>query len=83
MQRDHKLEQKENEARQKRCKYKAIYYGELVQLQHTMTKKYLAVSSSDTSLTENTKLKVRFQNNSVPYHVKNMRYGCNQLAMKN
>ncbi len=59
MQRDLELELKENKAKQERCIGKAIYYGESVQLRHTMTKKYLAVSSSDTSLTENTKLRVR------------------------
>jgi hypothetical protein len=59
LQKDLELELKENKAKQERCIGKAIYYGESVQLRHTMTKKYLAVSSSDTSLTENTKLKVR------------------------
>ena len=59
MQRDVELEIKENEAKQKRRSGETIYYGELVQLKHVMTKKYLAVSNSDTSVTENTKLRVR------------------------
>ena len=53
------LELKENEAKQIRRIGEAIFYGELIQLQHTLTKKYVAVSYSDTSLTEDTKLKVR------------------------
>ena len=61
LQRDLELELKENKAKQERCNGKAIHYGESVQLQHTMTKKYLAVSNSDTSLTENTKLRVSVQ----------------------
>jgi hypothetical protein len=61
MQRDLELELKENKANQERCNGKVICYGESVQLRHTMTTKYLAVSSSDTSLTENTKLRVRVQ----------------------
>ena len=60
IQRDLQLEMNENEAKQKRRSGEGIYYGELVQLQHTMTKKYLAVSNNDTSLTENTKLRVRY-----------------------
>lgn len=50
----------ENEAKQKRRSGESVYYDELIQLQHTLTKKYLTISNSDTSLTENTKLKVRF-----------------------
>ena len=53
------LELKENEAKQERRIGEAVFYGELIQLQHTLTKKYVAVSYSDTSLTEDTKLRVR------------------------
>ena len=58
VQKDAKLELNENQEKQKRLNGAPIFYGDNIQLQHTLTKKYLATSTSETSRTERTKLKV-------------------------
>lgn len=58
MQKDATLEQNENREKQKRLNGEPICYGDSVQLQHTLTRKYLATSTTETSRTEHTKLKV-------------------------
>lgn len=57
-QKDVKLEMKENCVKQKRMEGTPIFYGDNIQLQHTLTRKYLATSTMETSRTEYTKLKV-------------------------
>ena len=59
MQRDSEVERQENAAKQKRMEGLPVNYGDNIQLLHTFTGKYMCVSTTDTSLTENTKLKVR------------------------
>ena len=58
MQKDVVLEMNENKEKQKRLDGEPICYGDNVQLQHTLTRKYLATSTTETSRTEHTKLKV-------------------------
>ena len=58
LQKDVKLEQNENKEMQKHLNGEPICYGDRIQLQHTLTKKYLATSTTETSRTECTKLKV-------------------------
>ena len=58
-QRDGEVEQAENAAKQRRLQGSSVYYGDSIQLQHTLTGKYVCVSTTDTSLTENTKLRVK------------------------
>ena len=48
----------ENAARQARLKGSSVRYGDTVQLQHTLTGKYIGVSTTQTSVTESSKLKV-------------------------
>ena len=52
------MEMAENTANQQQLQGSSVSYGDSVQLLHTMTSKYLCVSSTETSVTENTKLKV-------------------------
>lgn len=58
MQRDGEVEQAENAAKQKRLQGSSVFYGDSIQLQHTLTGRYVSISTTDTSITENTKLKV-------------------------
>ncbi len=53
------MEKAENAARQRRLKGSDVYYGDSIQLLHVLTGKYICVSSTETSVTENTKLKVQ------------------------
>ena len=56
--RDGEVEKVENAARQARLKGSSVRYGDTVQLQHTLTGKYISVSTTQTSVTESSKLKV-------------------------
>ena len=49
----------DNELDQKRLEGQEVLYGNLIQLQHAFTGKYLTINSSATSLLESTNLKVR------------------------
>jgi hypothetical protein len=60
------VEQAENAAKQRRLQGSSVFYGDSIQLQHTLTGKYVCVSTTDTSVTENTKLLVRKENNCRP-----------------
>jgi hypothetical protein len=51
-------ELKENAAEQERLLGSQLVYGEKIQLQHTLTGKYVRVNSTLTSRTENTSLRV-------------------------
>ena len=53
------MEQQENAAKQRRLQGSNVYYGDLIQLRHTLTGKYVCTSTTTTSITENTKLRVR------------------------
>ncbi len=53
------MERQENAAKQRRMEGTIVSYGDSIQLQHTLTEKYVCVSTTDTSFTENTKLRVR------------------------
>ena len=52
---------KENDSDQERLSGQSVLYGAQIQLQHTFTKKFLAVNPSFTSLLESTNLKVRLK----------------------
>ena len=52
------MEKAENAAKQRRLQGSNVYYGDKIQLQNTLTGKYVCVSKTDTSYTENTKLRV-------------------------
>ena len=58
LQRDSEVERQENAAKQRRKEGSTVSYGESIQLLHTLTNKYVCVSTTDTSYTENTKLRV-------------------------
>ena len=49
----------DNELDQKRLEGQEVLYGNLIQLQHAFTGKYLTINSSATSLLESTNLRVR------------------------
>ncbi len=59
LQRDGEVEKVENAARQARLKGSSVRYGDTIQLQHTLTGRYIGVSTTQTSVTESSKLKVR------------------------
>ena len=52
------VELKENEAKQRQLRGNYLCYGDSIQLRHTLTGKYICVSSSETSYTERSKLRV-------------------------
>ncbi len=52
------MEKEENAARQRRLKGSDVYYGDSIQLLHVLTGKYICVSNTERSVTENSKLKV-------------------------
>ena len=62
--RDSEVERAENAAKQRRLQGSNVYYGDSIQLLHTHTDKYVCVSATDTSKTENTKLRVRVAGSS-------------------
>ena len=59
LQRNADAEIADNELDQKRLEGQEVLYGDLVQLQHAFTGKYLTINSSATSLLESTNLRVR------------------------
>ena len=63
------MERAENAAKQRRLQGSNVYYGDSIQLLHTLTGKYVCVSTTDTSVTENTKLKVDYVTKSLWYIV--------------
>ena len=52
------VEKSENAARQARLSGSPVGYGESIQLQHTLTKRFVGVSSSGSSITEGSKIMV-------------------------
>lgn len=59
LQRNADAEIADNELDQKRLEGQEVLYGNLIQLQHAFTGKYLTINSSATSLLESTNLRVR------------------------
>ena len=49
----------DNELDQKRLEGQEVLYGNMIQLQHSFTGRYLSINSSATSLLESTNLRVR------------------------
>ena len=55
------MEKMENIARQARLKGSSVEYGDCIQFQHTLTKKYVCVFSTQSSVTESSKLMVCYK----------------------
>ena len=52
------VEVNENNAKKRQLRGNSLRYGESIQLQHTLTGKYICVSSTETSFMEHSKLRV-------------------------
>ena len=64
-QRDVEVEMAENDTRQKRVQGTDVKYGDSIQLQHTLTGRYVCASITDTSITSKSKLKVYTYHHSL------------------